>query len=313
MLAISNTYFMSLPPGIDPDLLRAFVLIADGYSFTAAAAIVGRTQSAVSMQVKRLEDLLGQPVLVRNAQGAELTPHGQYLLSRARQILALQDEVIAAFHAPTVAGAVRLGTPDDYAFQYLPPILRRLAETHPAVQVDVLCLPSSDLVSALRADELDLALVSAMHDTRGLAATPLWRGPLAWVTSEQHAPHRQRPLPLALAAIDCQWKNQATRALDRGGIPYRIAYTSSTQVGTQAPVLAGLAVTVSPLSWLPAGLRALRADEGLPPLPQFGIEMVRARNARQPVTDALAALIEDGFLRGHAGGPPDASRRVAAE
>lgn len=302
---------MGTPPAIDPDLLRSFVLIADGYSFTAAAAIVGRTQSAVSMQIKRLEELLGQPLLARNNNGAELTPHGQYLLPRAREILALQDQVIATFHEPQVAGAVRLGTPDDYAFAYLPPILRRLAETHPAVQVDVLCLPSNDLVRAVKADELDLALVSEMHDTRGLQATPLWRGPLAWVTSEHGAPHRRAPLPLSLAACECSWKVAATRALDRAGIPYRLAYTSSTQVGTQAPVLAGLAVTVSPLSWLPDGLRPLRPEEGLPRLPQFGIEMIRGRNARQPVTDALAVLIEDSFRRGGASAPARAA--IAAE
>ncbi|MDE2005241.1 MAG: LysR family transcriptional regulator, partial [Rhodospirillales bacterium] len=124
---------MTAQPALDPDLLRAFVLIAEGSSFTDAAAVVGRTQSAVSMQIKRLEDALGQKVFHRGKGNApELTPHGQFLLGRARQILALNDEVVSTFRAPRIAGTVRLGTPDDYAFGYLPPVLRRFADTHPA-------------------------------------------------------------------------------------------------------------------------------------------------------------------------------------
>jgi DNA-binding transcriptional LysR family regulator len=108
---------------LDPDLLRAFVLIAEGQSFTQAAAMIGRTQSAVSMQIKRLEDTLGQRVLARGKGGAiELTPHGRYLLVQARQILALNEEVIATFRSPRIAGTVRLGCPDDYALAYIPMI-----------------------------------------------------------------------------------------------------------------------------------------------------------------------------------------------
>src|SRR5579875_2143458 len=115
---------MRLPLALDPDLLRAFAFIAEEGSFTRAAARVGRTQSAVSMQVQRLEVLLGQRLLLRGRGGSvRLTPHGQYLLARAREMLALNDEIWSAFRAPDVAGRVRLGTPDDYALRYLPPIL----------------------------------------------------------------------------------------------------------------------------------------------------------------------------------------------
>ncbi len=287
---------VNAPHAIDPDLLRVFVLIAEGRSFTGAASTVGRTQSAVSMQVKRLEELLGHEVFHRGKGGrVELTPHGQYLLTRARQILSLNDEVLGTFRAPAIAGRVRLGTPDDYAFRYLPPILMRFAETHPAVEVDVLCLPSNQLVDQLRAGELDLTLISEGNEPRGVPVTSLWRGPLTWITSTRYAPHRQSPLPLALAHQDCAWRRAAVRALEKAGRPYRVAYTSGTQAGTYAPVMAGLAVTVSALSWLPEGLRPLRADEGLPTLPDFGILMMRGRRPQQPVTDALAAHIEESF------------------
>lgn len=292
---------MSLPQGLDPDLLRAFVLIAEGHSFTHAAAMVGRTQAAVSMQMKRLEEVLGQSVLSRGkGGGVELTPHGEFLLTRARAMLAINDEVMATFRTPQIAGTVRLGTPDDYALGYLPPVLKRFADTHPAVQVDVLCEPSSELLERLHRGDLDLALLSDGTEPRRLATVPLWRGPLVWVTSTRYAPHRLDPLPLALASPDplserrgCDWGFAAVNALEKTGRRFRIAYTSGSQIGTHAPVLAGLAVTVSAQVWLPDGLRPVRPDEGLPPLPDYGIVMVTARHARQPVTDALAAHIEE--------------------
>lgn len=295
---------MKLPQALDADLLRAFVLIAEGHSFTQAATLVGRTQSAVSMQVKRLEEALGQPVLSRSKGGIpELTPHGRYLLTRARQILEINDEVVNTFRTPQIAGTVRLGSPDDYAFAYLPPILKRFAVTHPAVQVDVLCMPSTELMDRLKAQELDLALVSDGIEPRNWPSVPLWRAPLVWVTSTRTSPHRQDPLPLALAHQDplgvkhgCDWSRAAVQALEKVGRRYRIAYTSGSQIGTHAPALAGLAVTVSALSWLPDGLRSLRADEGLPELPDYGILMLKGRRPNQPVTDALAAHIEESFL-----------------
>jgi DNA-binding transcriptional LysR family regulator len=293
---------MSIPAGLDPDVLRSFVLISEKRSFTEAGKVVGRTQSAISVQIKRLEDVLGQRVF-RRARGGhvELTPHGHYLLPRAREILALNDSVFATFRAPTIAGTVRLGCPDDYAFAYIPTILKRFAETHPAVQVDVVCLPSSALMREMQEEKLDLSLVSEGQEG-SWPATRLWRGPLHWITATRYAPHRQEPLPLAVAdrerhrsaGLDCEWAKAAVEALKSAGRRYRIAYTSASQVGTHAPVMAGLAVTVSTLSWLPDGLRAVRPEEGLPPLPEFGILLLTARQVRAPV-DALARHIQDSF------------------
>jgi len=288
---------MAALPALDPDLLRSFVLIAEGRSFTDAAALVGRTQSAISMQIKRLEDTLGQPLLHRGKGGVpELTPHGRYLLEQARQILALNDTVVATFRAPPLSGTVRLGSPDDYALAYLPAILKRFAETHPAVQVDVRCSPSGELQRSLRAGDLDLTLLSAGHQPPDWPVAELWHGPLVWVTSTRFAPHRQDPLPLALASgHGCDWADAAVRALEQAGRRYRVAYTSASQIGSHAPVLAGLAVTVSTLSWVPDGLRPVRPDEGLPALGDFGILMLKAKRPREPLTDALAEHIRQGF------------------
>jgi LysR substrate binding domain len=137
--------------------------------------------------------------------------------------------------------------------------------------------------------------VSDGNQPKNWPSVALWRGPLSWITSTRYAPHRQDPLPLALAHDECGWRTSAQAALDKAGIRYRIAYLSGTQVGTHAPVLAGLAVTVSALTVLPEGVRAMRPEEGLPKLPDFGIVMLKGRNPAQPVTDALAAHIEEHF------------------
>ncbi|HYZ22236.1 MAG TPA: LysR substrate-binding domain-containing protein [Rhodopila sp.] len=288
---------MGRPTGIDPDLLRAFVYIAEDGSFTRAAERVGRTQSAVSMQVQRLEALLGEKVLARGKGGAvQLTPHGRYLLEKARELLALNDAIWSAFHAPVVRGTVCLGTPDDYAMRYLPPVLKRFAQTHPAVEVDVLCLPSSDLVERLKAGDLDLTLCSEHQEPRNWPTTRLWSGPLQWITSDRHAPHRMDPLPLALSAGDCSWRQATLRTLDKAGRRYRVGYTSATLAGTHVAVLAGLAVTVSPITTLlPEGLRVLRPDEGMPELPEAGILLLKGRDPTQPLTDVLAAHIAETF------------------
>ena len=295
IMEINDTDGMS-SPAIDPALLRAFGFIAEEGSFTRAAERVGRTQSAVSMQVQRLEALLGQQLLLRGKGGAvHLTSHGRYLLERSREVLALNDEIWSAFHTPTVQGTVRLGTPDDYAMRYLPGVLRRFALSHPAVDVDVLCAPSEDVVQHLRHGDLDLTLCSDGH-AAGWDGVKLWEGPLRWVTSARHAPHRQDPLPLALAmeGNSCTWRRSALRALDKAGRRYRVAYTSASLAGTHAPVLAGLAVTISNVSWVPDGLRLLPPGE-LPPLPNSSIHLLKGRNAVQPVTDVLAAHIAATF------------------
>lgn len=196
---------MSLTTGLDPDLLRSFAFIAEEGSFTRAAARVGRTQSALSMQLRRLETQLGQTLLLRGKGSAvHLTPHGQYLLARAREVLALNDAIWSAFRAPEVEGTVRLGIPDDYALRFLPGILRRFADSHPAVEVEVVCAPSSEVVERLKADALDLTLCSQGDEPRRWPQKDeLWRGPLLWITATRHASHRANPLPLALAAEGC--------------------------------------------------------------------------------------------------------------
>ncbi len=285
---------LAIPAGIDPDLLRSFVLIAEGGSFTRAANAVGRTQSAVSMQIRRLEEALGQPLLLRGPRGVETTPHGAWLLERARRLLAMHDEIVATFRAPAVSGTVRLGTPDDYALRWLPGILARFAEVHPAVEVVVTCAPSNELVQRLENDEIDLTLLSGGNERPGMVGQPLWLAGLRWIGSAAHTAHRRSPMPLATAQPSCVWHRAAVRALDEAGLPWRVAYTSTSQAGTLAPALAGLAVTIGLPGPLPAGLRFLGAEDGMPPLPDFAIVLVTGHGGN-PVVETLAEAIRAGF------------------
>jgi DNA-binding transcriptional LysR family regulator len=290
-------------PGLDPDLLRAFVLIAEGGSFTRAAARVGRTQSAVSMQIRRLEETLGQTLLVRTPKGVQATPQGMWLLERARSLLALNDEILGNFREPPMVGTVRLGTPDDYALNWLPAILARFAEAHPAVELDVTCLNSDVLAGRLREGRLDMTLLTEGHEAPGQSAQRIWRGPLRWVGSPAHGLHRRDPLPLALALAEsgCPWRHATMWALRAAGRAARVTYNSATQTGCFTVALAGLALTVSTPTTLPQGLAWLGEAEGLPALPEMGILLLRHEaSIGVPAADALAAHIAEGFRRASA-------------
>ena len=204
-------------------------------------------------------------------------------------------------------GSVRLGTPDDYALNWLPGILARFAEAHPAVELDVTCLNSDVLVDQFREGRLDLTLVSEGHELPGMPAQRIWRGPVRWVGSATHGLHRRDPLPLALSRpsqnltrpeLCCAWRDATLKALRAAGRDFRVTYNSATQTGCFTVALAGLALTVSTPTTLPQGLAWLGEAEGLPPLPDMGILLLRHEAALGvPAVDALAEHIAEGFRR----------------
>ncbi len=283
-----------LPAGLDPELLRSFVLIAEGQSVTRAAERVGRTQSAVSMQMRRLEEVLGEELLRRGPRGLEPTYKGAWLLERARTLLALNEEIITTFRAPPIIGQVRLGSPDDYALQWLPGILARFGEAYPGIEVDVLCMSSEELVQRLAHGHLDMALLTEGH---GRSGEEVWRGPLRWVGPQGSALHKRDPLPLAAAHPGCTWRRAALEALGREGRRVRVTYNSTTQSGCFAVVLAGLALTISTPTRLPAGLTWLGEAEGLPALAEMGIVLATGEVPLSPGGEALAEAIRQGFAQ----------------
>src|SRR5712671_7098782 len=192
---------------IDIDQLRTFIAIAETGSFTKAAEIVHKTQSAVSMQMKRLEERLDRPIFARDGRASKLTEDGQRLLDYARRIVKLNIEALAAFSDAELIGRVRLGVPDDYADRYLPEIMARFSRAYPGVELTVLCEPSVELFERIDANELDLAIVTDCGTTR--ASEAFRRERLLWVTSNRHATHLEERLPLALGRPTCGWRRAA--------------------------------------------------------------------------------------------------------
>ena len=298
---------MGIPLGFDLDLLRTFVAIAEERSFKRAAARVGRTQSAVSLQMQRLEGLLGQTVIARGKGGSvELSDEGAYLLGRARELLELNDDIMRSMRAAPVHGTVRLGFPAELSEHFLSRILDRFSHAAPAVEVEVEVAASCIMAMKLKNSELDLVVLREGLEPRQWPAVEVWRSPLKWITSEKHQQHLRDPMPLAnspahcmwspLENKDCQWYQMAVRALEQAGRHYRIVSTSSTVQALLAAAQAGLAVTHTLADdRLREGLRPVRDDEGLPRLPECRYLMLKAREPRQPATDILAAQMRDVF------------------
>jgi DNA-binding transcriptional LysR family regulator len=276
-------------PSLDLDQLRTFVAIAETGSFTRAADAVHKTQSAVSMQMRRLEERIGKAIFMRDGRASRLTDEGERLLGYARRIIRLSEETMAAFDGNELSGAVRFGTPEDYAERFLPEVLARFARSNPRVEVSVLCEPSTELIRKAKASEIDLAIVTNCGEG---SVEVIRREPLFWVASQMHGGFEAEVLPLALSKPPCIWRNAALDALDGVGRPYRVLYQSANSAAIAAAVTAGLAVTVLAESALRPGMQVLAEADGFPRLPSCEIGLVRARRgAATPIVDKLAEHI----------------------
>lgn len=274
---------------LDLDQLKTFVAIADSGSFTKAADLVFKTQSAVSMQMRRLEERLGRPIFERDGRASKLTEDGERLLGYARRMIRLSDETVAAFDETELSGSVRLGTPDDYADRFLPEILARFSRSNPRVEVSVICEQSAELIQKARTGDLDLAIVT--HCGEG-AVEVLRSEPVLWVAANQYCAEDEEILPLALFKPPCMWRNTAVAALTEAGRKYRVLYQSANSTAISAAVLAGLAVTVLAESALRPGMRVLGEAEGFPRLPNCEIGLVRSwSRPTSAIVDKLAEHI----------------------
>jgi len=276
---------------LDPSCLRAFLAVADEGGFTKAAHILNRTQSAVSMQVRRLEELLGAK-LIDDRKKATLTPAGERILEHARRIVGLNDEVLGRAKGADIAGRVRIGTPDDYISFFLPPVLRRLSVTHPHIEIEVRCNLSAELIHAVDRGHIDFALVTRLPGLDG--GVTVHREPLVWVTGDEELMQR-RPLPLAMFSTGCPFREAAIAALRKADLPWRIAYESLSTASLLAAVSEGLALSViTPISLLP-GLKVLGPRQGLPALPAIEIALYGPRGLTSPATQAVKASVMEAL------------------
>ncbi len=276
-------------------MLRTFVAIAETASFSRAARQVFRTTSAVSMQIKKLEEMLGQPLFLREARRVTLTPAGETLLRYSRRLLKLNDEAVSEFLKPSLAGTVRFGTPDDIGTRILPGVLADFARSYPAVEVDVVVSSSQTLLKRLDDGELDLVLITAgSADDKTADGTVVHTEPLVWAERDGGTALERHPLPIAFASPGCAWRSTALAALDRAGLTYRIAYTSEHCAGQQAAMEADLAIAPFPLGLIRKPIRQVATSAGLPSLGHYQIEM-RSGAHRNEVVEALSGYVVRAF------------------
>ena len=275
---------------LNPDLLLVFISVAENSSFTRAASELNRSQSAISMQIKRLEEMLGVTVFERSGKNVKLSPEGKVLLGYARRILRLMNEAIGAVGKKTQGKRVRLGCIEDYAARILPRVLVNFWTAHPEVHIEVDTGETADLLKKL-GDEYDMVLAMHMMPLPGGIFLRMDR--LVWATSPVHSPHEADPLPIALRPEGCLESEWATAALDSALRPWRCAFVSAGIGTLQGAVEEGLAIGMFKESTLPNSLRILTSQEGFPELPSVGIclHVAAGSGMRPDVTMLSEALI----------------------
>lgn len=274
-------------------LLQSFQVVINLKSFTLAAERLGRTQAAISMQIKRLEELLGVELVQRKKRGVELTLAGEKLLRHAARMLRQNQEALHQLSGQEAQGSVRLGTPADYANSLLSGALPRFARSFPLVQVRVRCDWSQELRKLLDRGELDLALVTRSPGDK--SGELVRRERLVWATAMLNGPEERDPLPLALFPLGCLFRSLALEALQDQGRPHLLAYESPSLSGLQAAVTSGMAVGVLAQGTLLPGMRELDERQGFPALPEVEVALHRGAAAQSPPAVRLAEYIMAGF------------------
>lgn len=279
-------------PPIDTDLLKTFVTIVETQSFTRTGDRLHRTQPAISMQIRRLEDALGKEVFDRTKRQIQLTREGEVLLHYARRILSLSDEAMSRIGQAGLPGIIRIGTSDDYANLLLPEILRRFAQAHAEIQVDIVCDNGVAIERKLKDGLIDLALVAC----RGMVAEEelIRTEELVWIAASA-SQAKGRPLPLAVFPDGCVCRAAMMEALDAAECNWRIGFSSDNIGAIHAAVRSGMGVSAVERSLVPAGVRILDQVEDLPPLGLVHLCLKLNRDSASKVLDALADEIRVGL------------------
>ncbi len=262
-------------PLLELDLLRTLVAIAETGNFSSAAERVFRTPSAISMQVKKIEEIIGRPVFVRDSRSVTLTGDGLMLLEHARRVLALNTEIVSKFIEPDIEGEVRLGAVDHVAEQFLTHVLRRFNETHPGVVVDVTVENSKELLGRIQNKQLDLALVTSdALNFEGYPVEIIFQERLVWAGLKGGVSVEQVPLPLSVWEEGCVWRKAALKGLEETSREYRVSFKSAYVSGQKAAILADLAIAPLPVSSCEGMIVELDAKYGLPDLDEYCIGLM---------------------------------------
>lgn len=260
-----------MPFHLDSVALKSFIAITETGTFSDAANNVGRTQSAVSLQIKKLEESLGCSLFKRTSRSVKLTEQGEIFLGYAKRIIELQWEVHSRLREPDIEGEIRLGTPEDFATHYLPEVLATFRKHHPRVQLNVSCDLTLNLLKGFDSGEFDVVLGKRDPKT-SKSGIKVWREPLVWAAADHY--ELENPLSLVLSPQPCIYRARALTALDKAKKAWHISYTSPSLAGTLAAVRAGFGITVLPANMIPVGIHSIRTKK-LPELSDAEIALLK--------------------------------------
>jgi DNA-binding transcriptional LysR family regulator len=278
----------SFVPQLDSDLLRSFLAVAKAGSVSGGASRLLRTQSAISLQVRKLEDIVGQQLFERHGRGVSLTARGEQLLPIARQVVETLDQAVIIMREPHGRREIRLGVPEEYGDTLLPLILSGFSEERSSARILIRCGSSVEFPAALAAGELDLAL----HSPETVTANDVvvHREAAVWAGSAFHEVESRRPLPVALFDKACWWRERCLDLLQKARLNYEIVCTSESVAGVRAAISAGVAVGALPQSSLTDRVRCL-SDAELPHLGETALVLTRSAGAANPLADSLTAVV----------------------
>jgi DNA-binding transcriptional LysR family regulator len=276
-------------PSLEIDVLKTFIAIIETGSFSKAAEQVFRSPSAVSMQIKKLETILDRPLFQRDTRSMEVTADGEMLLSYARRILSLNDEIVSHFTLPDMTGTVRLGAAEDFGVRLLPIILRRFAKSHPNIAVDVVMENSHTMLKSLEEGHLDVVMFTTSPRQKMTPGTIfLLEEKLAWVGLKGGCAYEKDPLPVSLWEKGCAWRDTAVTALEAAGREYRVAYQSAQTQAQRAAIMADLAIAPFAASLIDPPLVKLGPEYNLPELDNYQVRL-----AANPDIDGAAQAVFD--------------------
>lgn len=281
-------------PQLDSDLLRSFLAVAKAGSVSGGAVLLLRTQSAVSLQVQKLEEIVAQQLFDRHGRGVSLTARGEHLLPIARQVVETLDQAVIAMRGADTRGEIRLGMPEEYSDTLLPSILSGFSLEQPGARILVRCGASVEFPTALAAGDLDIAL----HTPEAIGADDIvvHREAAIWAGSAFHEVEHRRPLPVALFDRACWWRERCLDLLRKAGVGYEIICTSESVSGIRAAISAGIAVGVLPQGAFTDQVRRL-TDATLPQLGETALVLTRSATAPTRLADSLATIMSKTISR----------------
>lgn len=293
---MSNLNIYNDTEKLDSELLRTFLAVADSGSFSRGATRIFRSQSAVSLQIKQLENILGQAVFQRHARGVALTSTGEKLRPAAQKVVTLLDETIGDLRTYPLQGSIRIGIPDEYGHSVLPGVIAQFARNHPRVELSVRCSFSTDFPEALARGEIDLAVHAVESPAKNMQL--LKKEKTYWVTSKYHSIHEQTPVPIALFDRACWWRDSALEALEKAGKPYHVVFSSESVTGICAAITAGVAVGVVGEDSLCDDFRILTSRDTFPRMPGSSLIIECREGANKSISLAMSQAIKDAFSKG---------------